>query len=270
MRVLLIPLVTLLVAGCGSGPTEVCPRTPSGGVEGGDANGDGTTDLADPVFLVRHLVDDGPSPSCEAAVDLVPDARMDVDDAVELLVYLYERLWTVPDVRKSDCPDLEPAAQPECATVDVQIDAPARSEGAFTASVTLDPGDLAVSGWSLSVSAQGCRILGASTVDTAGDQREVSAQGYRATGYELTNVDEDGATSAVLLDVLAEVSLPTAVAEPLVLLTIQVEAEGSSCGSCELTLDTPVKTYGRPVKSLLVSDAAAFVVSGTTKVTACP
>lgn len=55
----------------------------------GDANRDGTVDLADAIFLLRHLFSGGPGGACADARDANDDGSADVADAVTVLLYLF-------------------------------------------------------------------------------------------------------------------------------------------------------------------------------------
>jgi bacillopeptidase F len=58
-------------------------------VQHGDANGDGTIDIGDVVFLVDYFFVDGPSPSPLLAGDADCDGVVNIGDAVYLLNYLF-------------------------------------------------------------------------------------------------------------------------------------------------------------------------------------
>jgi len=55
----------------------------------GDANGDGLTDLADPVFLLFFLFQGGDPPPCREEADATGDQELDTSDVVYLLHHLF-------------------------------------------------------------------------------------------------------------------------------------------------------------------------------------
>jgi hypothetical protein len=55
----------------------------------GDANGDGTIDIADVVYLINYLFADGPPPDPPAAGDATCDGEVNIADAVYLINYLF-------------------------------------------------------------------------------------------------------------------------------------------------------------------------------------
>ncbi|MDG1456207.1 MAG: dockerin type I repeat-containing protein, partial [Planctomycetota bacterium] len=56
----------------------------------GDANGSGSIDIADAVFLLDYLFAGGVSPSPEASGDANNDAGLDISDAIFLLIFLFD------------------------------------------------------------------------------------------------------------------------------------------------------------------------------------
>lgn len=56
----------------------------------GDANGSGSIDIADAVFLLEYLFAGGVSPSPEASGDANNDAAIDISDAIYLLTFLFD------------------------------------------------------------------------------------------------------------------------------------------------------------------------------------
>ncbi|MGE3165547.1 MAG: hypothetical protein AB7O52_11620 [Planctomycetota bacterium] len=55
----------------------------------GDCNGDGSTDIADPVALLGVLFSGAPSPACDDACDHSDDGALDIADPVYLLATLF-------------------------------------------------------------------------------------------------------------------------------------------------------------------------------------
>jgi len=74
----------------------------------GDANGDGSVDVADAVFLLQYLFGGGPSALCEDSADTNDDGGLDISDAVAILVYLFGG-GSIPDPGPETCgPDPTP------------------------------------------------------------------------------------------------------------------------------------------------------------------
>ena len=55
----------------------------------GDANGDGSFGLSDPLHLLRHLYDSGAQPTCLAAADFDGDNALELGDALAMLNVLF-------------------------------------------------------------------------------------------------------------------------------------------------------------------------------------
>jgi PKD repeat protein len=74
-------------------PSRACNRTlevdSAGSYVPGDANGDGSIDLADAVYLVNYLFIGGPAPDPLDAGDANCDGEVDIADAVYLVNYLF-------------------------------------------------------------------------------------------------------------------------------------------------------------------------------------
>lgn len=58
----------------------------------GDANGDGTVDISDVVFILKYLFDQGPTPETPRLADANCDNMVDISDAVYILLYLFAQL----------------------------------------------------------------------------------------------------------------------------------------------------------------------------------
>ena len=48
----------------------------------GDSNGDGTINIADAIYLLNYLYQDGPTPTCLDTADVNDDGAVDIADAV--------------------------------------------------------------------------------------------------------------------------------------------------------------------------------------------
>ena len=55
----------------------------------GDANGDGTINIADGLAILEHLFRGGRSVRCTAAADYNGDGTLNVADAISLFSYLF-------------------------------------------------------------------------------------------------------------------------------------------------------------------------------------
>jgi len=255
--------------GCGGSDnalisSEVCPPAAANAARSADANGDGAVDLADAVSVLRYVTDGGPAPACASAVDLVPNERIDPDDGFSILYHLYERRWGLGDVDPSAC-EFTAHTTPGCGGIDAGFVVVDDSAGA-TVELQLSTA-LAVEGWSVSVSADGCRLTSATVDGTSGAQSALDPTGYRKLGYELTRAQGGSVTSAVLLDTLNAVILPPGERHTL----LRFNAESDSCGECTLSLAAPIKAWGKPVDSLVAANGASYslgFVEQTIKV--CP
>ncbi len=72
----------------------------------GDANSDGTVDIADMIYLLTHLFNGGPRPSCSDVVDVNDDGGVDLADPVFGLHYLF-RGGPEPPVPGPRTPDFD-------------------------------------------------------------------------------------------------------------------------------------------------------------------
>lgn len=272
LRVLTLSLTTLACNGGNSpapGPTDdgdpTCPR-PAQAVVPGDANGDGHADVADAVVIMRHLADGGPAPACLDAVDLVPDQRLELDDAFSLLVGTYEGGFSLPDLDDA-CDDATPLTPPACDRLVAAIDAPATAvDSGFDARVTLDPGEQSIQAWSLSVEAEGCDIVAATTAGTAAASVTSDPPGLRDLGYDATFVVDDGAVSTAILGFMQGRALPPG---PQPVLSVQVRTR--DCEPCTLRLGDALTALGEPVENLAVASGAAWPLpAAQVQVAGCP
>ncbi|MCB9681956.1 MAG: hypothetical protein H6733_10850 [Alphaproteobacteria bacterium] len=249
----------LLLGACTTGTPdgELCPSEGDGKVRAGDANGDGVVDIADALVVYRAVADGGPAPVCLLASDLVPEGRLNYDDAHSLLLHLYEDGFTLPDVRPADCADADPLAPPTCVAAEVTF-----AVDGTDILVSLNPGSTAVEAWSLGVHATGCTIA---TATTDGTQAAWQADGGRRDiGYDATFVTADGtaALSTVVLDFAdATALLPDAGPQPILALTIT-----PGPGDCTLTVtdDEKAERTWPKVRSAAAIATASFPLAGPT------
>ncbi len=74
----------------------------------GDPNGDKTVDLADVVFGLNYLFQDGPAPTCLDAADANDDGSVDLADSLRILFSLFGESEQPPAPGPSTCgPDLD-------------------------------------------------------------------------------------------------------------------------------------------------------------------
>ncbi|MBN1420634.1 MAG: hypothetical protein JXP34_17815, partial [Planctomycetes bacterium] len=63
--------------------------TPAVRFKRGDANGDGDTQISDPVFTLMYIFSDGPEPTCVKTADVNDDGSLDLGDPIYGLNYLF-------------------------------------------------------------------------------------------------------------------------------------------------------------------------------------
>lgn len=67
---------------------EICIGS-NPGFKRGDANGDGITNVADPIFLLTYIFSGGPTPGCSDAADMNDDSVVNVADAIYGISYIF-------------------------------------------------------------------------------------------------------------------------------------------------------------------------------------
>ncbi len=83
----------------------------------GDANGDDTVDISDPIFISNYLFSAGPEPACLSQADSNHDGDVDNSDVVFLLNWLGSSGSPPPPYPgpyNDECVD-DPAPSPGCA-----------------------------------------------------------------------------------------------------------------------------------------------------------
>jgi hypothetical protein len=268
MRWLVSVALVTAVAGCGK---PVCHEPAQSGTPAmGDANADGSVDLADGMYLQRWLFRGGPAPACEAAMDVNPDGVVDAADAVLVWNHAFSALGAFPALADGACADVTPPSDDlDCGRIAFAIDAPRRATGGFDATVTLDSPDLAVEGWQIGVAADGCTVASATLTGTAG--ADVRDGGERSMGYGRADVTSGGVVSAVALSWLEDRSIaPTT--DPVAVLAIHVDATpGSGCSPCTLTFSDTLTGPGQPVRNEAVHVGRVWrPTTRDTKVQICP
>ena len=213
-------------------------------------------DLADGIYLQRWLQRAGPAPACEAALDVVADGSVDLADSFLLWAHAFSDAGSLPDLEADACAGSEAVAQlEECGRMTLEIVAPRKADGAFDATVSLTSHDLAVEGWQLSLTANGCRIASATLEGTrSADARD---GGRRSMGYGRVDVVEGGVVSAVALSWLESSDL-AASDDAAPILAVHVEATGEDCVKCQLTLEDGLTATGQPVRNTVVVEGRDF------------
>ena len=249
----------------------LCARPADQVTAAGDANGDGEVDIADPVLILRHAAAGGQAPACPEAVDLVPDGRVQLDDAFTLLVALAEGLFDPDSADADDCADGAALPAPtDCQDLAITLEAPAQVEAneSFSATFSFASTGLAVEGWSLPVTAEGCTITAATTDGTAAAAVTHTPAGLRDLGYDLTTVADGAATSVVVLGFMDRVTLP-ADGQARGVLALQVQA--GDCGICTLTIGRPATGLGPEIPAVVAANDASWPLpQSATDITVCP
>lgn len=92
----MLPGMSFGIPDCSSAPAVLARPTLGGPNAGpavpfrrGDANGDGSVDIADPITVLLHLFAGGDAPGCLDAADADDSGLLDLSDAVRLLQFLF-------------------------------------------------------------------------------------------------------------------------------------------------------------------------------------
>src|SRR5688572_17401945 len=136
----------------------VCPR-PSSAPVPADINGDGATDVADPIALYDHLFRGGRAPVCAAAADFDRNDYVEIDDANRISTYLVAGTQRTRYLPAFECNDAVSWPDGSCEPLALELDGPARTtEPRFSVQAVLRSPMLAVQGFSMSLGASGCSI----------------------------------------------------------------------------------------------------------------
>ena len=93
----------------GSAPSATLPPpTTNNDFLRGDPNGDGTTDISDPILLLEFLFGSVSALTCPDAADANDDGNLDISDAIFLLQYLFEGSVAIPAPVGTPGPDPTP------------------------------------------------------------------------------------------------------------------------------------------------------------------
>lgn len=244
---------------------EVCPRG-SGDPIFGDVNGDGVLDIADSIALQNTLFRGNRPVVCRQAVDWNNDGRVEMDDAARITTYLVTGYQPTRTISPNACDSATFWPEGQCAPLAFDIHAPVRvTDDRFEATVAIRSPVLAVQAWSYSLRAEGCRITGASTLNTTAAEVWDSPPGLRHLGYDATlALDEDrGAISYVNLSSIEDISLPVqADGSPVGSFQIEAEVPNSGCSECRLTLGDGLSWIGQPIDATIVADGYAYRPEG--------
>ncbi len=241
---------------------KVCPRAPAAAAATvlGDINGDGVLDVADPVALQNHLFRGGPAPSCGAAADFNDDGRVEADDATRLSTYLVSGTQRLRPFTSAQCAGSEAWPEGDCLPLSLEWDAPERTTSAqFGATLAVRSPQAGVEAWSLSLTAEGCRITGVTTDGTRAAERWDEPPGLRRVGYAATTPVANGAVSYVILSLQEDATLP-AQREPSPILQVTAEADvpPSGCARCLIFAGDGLSWRGRPLDLTLVAGGRAY------------
>src|SRR5262245_11266988 len=152
----------------------------------GDANVDGAVDLSDVAFLSDFFSGSGRDGPCQDAMEVNDDGVLEPPDLFDLFLFLANGFFLPkpgpltpgPDPSPDDisCVDYRPAEAPKLAEVALGFECPSVLTGApgervrfvafATLSVSGDASELGPAGWSLSLGAEGLRIVEATTQGT--------------------------------------------------------------------------------------------------------
>jgi hypothetical protein len=190
----------------------------------GDSNGDGLLNIADPLFSLNNLFCGGPVPPCLEAAN-VTDLVFDLTDPLTSMKYLFYCGPALDATSPTGCgtdmtpPSLSCATSTNCGSLPIK--APSNSLFLFAfihtpppppstppmtlpstnyvftdvaVTLTNTSNTVSLAAWSISIKAQGCRIISATTDGTV-------AQGVTSAISQVSSCGL-GATSAVLLPVL--------------------------------------------------------------------
>ena len=56
----------------------------------GDANGDGSANVSDAVYIINYIFNNGPDPVNFSAADVVNDCNINISDAVRIIGYVFD------------------------------------------------------------------------------------------------------------------------------------------------------------------------------------
>jgi hypothetical protein len=247
-------LALVLLVGCGK---ATCPEAATGGTPTvGDTNGDGAVDISDGLYLRRWLFSGGPAPACEAAASLIDDGQVDLGDALAIWASRFQGGVAVPTLADDACTEVTTPPAPDCARVELTLDAPKRVAGSGTvpiaATVQLRTRDTAVEGWSLSVRTFGCTVSQATTAGTSAADLHDTPPGKRSSGYDVTTPTSGGAVSAVALSWRTPVALgPSPDRFDILAFTAEATAPASGCDVCTITLEDGEQGAGEPVENVV-------------------
>ncbi|MBI4584916.1 MAG: VCBS repeat-containing protein [Planctomycetes bacterium] len=239
----------------------------------GDAKADGIVDIGDIAYIQRWVFLSGSPPTCRAAADTNADWNVDVSDYFYLFMYLFQGGLTLP-LPGPDTPGLDPLNQP-CAAYDPEppplladfelgFECPAGISGAPGEKVTIElVATLSTSNnttgkgseaWSISMGAEGVKIIAISTMGTAAEN---------ALDFENRNqvVDPDldtgngpqgeGAVSGVLLSFKGDQTLPPEGKARVARITLDatMPQDGASIG--RIFYVDGKKGLGQPVRNVI-------------------
>jgi hypothetical protein len=234
-----------------------------------DANGDGSVDIADGMWIQRWAYGGGPAPVCYEAVDLFEYDQVGTEASANLWSYLFTGVTKeLPVLPAGACESRnDVGAPPPCGQVQLSVSGPAETRGSAGGSGSLDvqiellvneldPGPDA---WSIGVGTEGCQIVAATTVGTVAADGFETQPGLRDTGFAHTEVTEGGgAVSAVVLSWLRPIRLPVGEAAAILALTVEGQLPASGCSECRVFVDDGQRGTGQPVTNVVSIDGWSY------------
>lgn len=228
----------------------------------GDANADGTVDIADGTTVLNYLFRGGFKPPCDAAADATPDGVVDAGDGVSIWYHLYAGSTELFPLASGVCTKTERDAEPTCGDgLRYAIDAPASISGAGTpagtVSIRVTTSALNVEAVSIGVSAEGCSIAAARAAGEAADRRD-DPPGTRDGGFVRADVVSGGAVAAVAWDLHGDAALPPT-STAVTVLELDVTGAGSTCAPCTLAFSDALAGAGPTVTNVVSASGYAYV-----------
>src|SRR5690606_22844556 len=237
----------------------VCPAA-AGTPVLGDVNGDGRLDVADPIALGNHLYRGGRAPACAAAADFNGDEHVEADDATRLASHVVSGTQHAREFAAGACDSAEPWPEGACRRMGLVWEAPARTtEATFEAALSVRSPEVGIEGWSMSLGAEGCRIVGVTTERTSAAEIWDSPPGLRHLGYAATTTVPEGTVSYVILSFQDDVTLPVQQEpSPILHVTLEADVPESGCRSCSISVGGGLAWRGGAIDLALVADGRTY------------
>lgn len=239
---------------------ERCPRG-SNDVVLGDANGDGTANIADVIALENFIFRGGRAPACRRASDWNDDGRIEAEDATSLNSYLAVGSQTARVLPERSCDSATFWPDGPCASLGFDLRGPERTTvSPFTAVLSIRSAQLAIAGWSTSLASNGCRIVSVKSEGTEAGEVWDDPPGVRHLGYSLTDRVEGGGVAYTILSTSEDIVFAAgAGGHDVALIQVEADLPGSGCTPCTVRFGDPLPWRGgQPVASVIVADGYAY------------